>query len=160
VIALIHAHILPAAYAVLPRPMVSRQATALLLAIGYQESRFLSRVQLGGPARGFWQFEQGGGTKAVLWHSETGPLARDVLVALSYRRDTTVWGIYDALAHNDILASAFARLLLWQVPGALPDVTDPEEGWRQYLAAWRPGKPKHASWADAWRAGWAAVEGE
>ena len=37
--------------------MDSAKARVMLLAIGLQESRFEHRRQIGGPARGFWQFE-------------------------------------------------------------------------------------------------------
>src|SRR3546814_10617520 len=36
----------------------SVDAERMLLAIGLQESRFLHRAQIGGPARGYWQFER------------------------------------------------------------------------------------------------------
>lgn len=46
--------------------MDSTEARVMLLAIGLQESRFINRFQIvqgkpgaKGPARGFWQFEQG-----------------------------------------------------------------------------------------------------
>jgi len=43
---------------------------------------------------------------------------------------------------------SFARLLLWTLPSALPTTAD--EGWTQYLDAWRPGKPHPATWAGHW----------
>ena len=45
----------------LPDRMLSDEAVTMMLAIGYQESRFEHRRQIRGPARGFWQFEHGGG---------------------------------------------------------------------------------------------------
>ena len=46
----------------LPAKMESPQAVVMLLAIGLQESRFEYRRQMGnGPAKSFWQAEQGGG---------------------------------------------------------------------------------------------------
>lgn len=46
--------------------MDSVRARMMLLAIGLQESRFEHRRQLGnGPARGFWQFESGGGVRVL-----------------------------------------------------------------------------------------------
>ena len=47
------------ALALLPAAMNTPQARCMLLAIGLQESRFVHRRQIGGPARGFWQFERG-----------------------------------------------------------------------------------------------------
>src|SRR5690606_35531315 len=57
------------AYALLPSRMDSDRATVMLLAIGLQESRFEHRRQIKGPARGFWQFERGGGVRGVMTHS-------------------------------------------------------------------------------------------
>ena len=44
------------ALALLPSAMDTPQAHCMLLAIGLQESRFVHRRQIGGPACGFWQF--------------------------------------------------------------------------------------------------------
>jgi hypothetical protein len=38
--------------------MDSPKARVLSAAIGHQESRFIHRRQINGPARGFWQFER------------------------------------------------------------------------------------------------------
>lgn len=161
---ILRAHIIPAAYEVLPDAMASPKATAQLIAIAYQESRTRERVQISikdgrrfdGPARGFWQFEEKGATQGVLSHAKTSTIARDALVALRYRRDLTVREVWQRLEHNDVLAAVFARLLLWTVPSPLPSSDEPEEGWRLYLAGWRPGSPHIESWQDAWRHGWAA----
>lgn len=48
--------------------MDSAAARCQMLAIGLQESRLQHRRQNGGPARGFWQFEKGGGVKGILFH--------------------------------------------------------------------------------------------
>ena len=56
---------LPSAFALLPPAMDTPDARVLLLAIGLQESKFSHRLQIGGPARGYWQFEQGGGVRGV-----------------------------------------------------------------------------------------------
>jgi len=62
--------------AMLPLAMDSPRARLLLIAIGRQESKFKDRAQVlngggKGPARGFWQFEQGGGVKGVMTHPAT-----------------------------------------------------------------------------------------
>lgn len=147
-IAIVRQHVIPAAYSVLPSAMASPLATRHLLAIGWQESRLIHRVQLGGPARGLFQFELGGGVLGVLGHARTKTAIRDALVSLGYTRDLSPYGCYTAIQHNDILAAVFARLLLWTLPSPLP--TEEAEGWRQYLAAWRPGEPHPATWPDAW----------
>lgn len=153
---LIQKHIAPAAYAVLPPALASDAATSVLLAIGWQESRFAHRQQVKGPARGFWQFEQGGGVNGVLGHAKTAPLVRSALKQLGYRHEPTPFGCYVAIEHNDVLAFVFARLLLSTLPSPLPRRDDEIEGWRQYTSAWRPGKPHIDTWAEAWKRGWAA----
>ena len=52
--------------ALLPDRMDTPEARVMMLAIGLQESRFVHRRQIKGPARGFWQFEQGGGVIGVV----------------------------------------------------------------------------------------------
>lgn len=149
-IELIRAHVLPAAYAVLPPEMSSPEATRMLLAIGWQESRFEHRFQLGGgPARGFWQFESGGGVRGVLNHASTRKVVRDALTCLRYPFQPTPAGCHFAIEHNDIAAAVFARLLLWVHPDPLP--TTDSVGWAQYIAQWRPGKPHPETWAESWR---------
>lgn len=138
--------VLPAAADLLPSSMRSTDADRELMAIAWQESRLRHRAQIGGPARGFWQFELGG-VRGVLDHRATALHAARVLEQLQYR-DPTPREIQAALQHNDVLAAVFARLLLWTLPEPLP--TTAAAGWNQYLDAWRPGKPHPATWADAW----------
>ena len=139
----------------LPPQMNSVEAKAQLIAIGLQESRFLHRKQIGGPARGFWQFEQGGGIKGVLHHHATRDHIREVLAALKYQ--PTAKCCYEAVAHNDILALAFARLNLWWVPGALPEEHHCDLGWDYYIEAWRPGKPHRKTWNAFFDQAWSCV---
>ena len=135
----------------LPPAMDTPAAWAMLFAIGSQESRLDARRQIGGPARGFWQFELGG-IRGVLQHPASQPLIHAVLDRLDYDYlpDTS----YTAIEHNDVLAFAYARCLLWTEPGALPARGDAAEGWRQYQDGWRPGAPRRATWdafyAQAW----------
>lgn len=158
-IATVHAFVLPAAAALLPPLLDTREARALLLAIGLQESRFVHRRQLGpGPARGFWQFERGGGVAGVLTHALTQPLIARVLDTLRYPPDA--YACHVAIEHNDVLAACFARLLLATVPGALPERHDAERGWQQYLHGWRPGKPHRATWDGCYAQAWALVDPE
>ena len=138
----IHDHIFPAAFAFLPKKMDSTEARTMLLAIGLQESRFEHRKQIGGPARGFWQFEKGGGVVGVFRHRASKLYAVSATRELGYfDTDATV---YEAIQHNDVLACVFARLLLWTLPQALP--TTQEKAWGQYIEAWRPGKPHYETW--------------
>src|SRR5688572_796908 len=81
----IHTFILPAAFSLLPPKMESDAAKVMLLAIAFQESGCRYRYQLvGGPARGFWQFEQAGGVLGVLTHKKSKDIAYDVLEKLRY----------------------------------------------------------------------------
>lgn len=130
----------------LPAKMTSPQAEVMLLAIGLQESRFIHRHQIGGPARSFWQAEQGGGmVHGVLRH----PLTRDLSVGLCDARGVRPVNeqVYSAIEHDDVLAAGLARLLLWTDPGKLPALGDHGGAWDLYLRTWRPGKPHRKTWA-------------
>ena len=128
----------------LPPGMTSLAARNMLVAIAMQESRFKHRAQIGGPAKGFWQFEKNGGVRGVLNHVTTGPLIREVCSALSYEPDVSE--CYTAIEHNDILACAFARLLLWTVLRPLPKKGEHQKAWEYYIEGWRPGKPHRDTW--------------
>jgi hypothetical protein len=139
------------AFQLLPVKMDSRKARIILAAIGYQETKYLTRVQYGnGPARGFWQFEKGGGVKGVMNHEASAELARKVCHArgVPFVR-ATVWA---ALATDDVLAAAFARLLMYTDPFELPDTQ--EAAWDMYAnRLWNPGKPHPKTWPEAWAFG-------
>lgn len=153
----IEAFIFPATFALLPKVMDTPEARAMLLAIGLQESQFEARRQMGeGPARGFWQFEKGGGVKGVLTHTATRLLAEHVCAELCYL--PSVESCYVAIEHNDVLACAFARLLLWTLPGRLPKRFMHPEAWLQYKAAWRPGRPHEAMWKGNFTHAWDLTE--
>lgn len=157
---LIRTSVLPTMYQLLPDRMRSPEATALLFAIGLQESRFSYRQQAGGPARGFWQFEAGGGVLGVSTHPASRAHAQAVLERLQYRNLPSEWmahavAVHGFITHNDVLAAAYARLLLWTDGRALPaQVLGPEAGWLAYVRNWRPGKPHRETWDGFWRQGW------
>lgn len=132
------------ALAFLPTKMDTPEAMVMLLAIGLQESRFLHRRQIGGPARGFWQFERGGGVRGVLTH----PASRDHAYRLCGGRgvDPVAAAVYPALEHDDVLAAGFARLLMWTDANRLPVIGDAQGGWNLYARTWRPGKPHPQTW--------------
>ena len=75
--------VIPAAMALLPTRMDTQESRAMLIAIALQESRLTYRKQIGGPARGFHQFETGG-VRAVLRHTAVDGYARSVVDALGY----------------------------------------------------------------------------
>lgn len=137
------------AMALLPGKMDTPEARVMLLAIGLQESRFQHRRQIGGPARGFWQFEQGtkasrGGVWGAYLHPASSALLQQLCSALKV--DFTPQAIYAAVETNDVLAAGLARLMLFTDPQRLPAVTDTAAAWQTYLRIWRPGKPHPETW--------------
>ena len=145
------------ALALLPANRDTREARVMLLAIGLQESRFLHRRQIKGPAVGFWQFERGGGVRGVLAHASSWADARAVCALRDVEPTTT--DVYNSLPHDDILAAAFARLLLWTDPQRLPSLGDADGAWALYLRTWRPGKPHPETWPALYAQALAAVGG-
>lgn len=149
------------ALALLPAAMDTPEVRVMLLAIGLQESRLVHRRQIGGPARGFWQFEKGtrasrGGVWGVYLHAAS----KGHLAALCKVRSVACDpdAIYAALEYDDVLAAGVARLLLWTDPKALPAIGDADAAWALYLRTWRPGKPKPDSWPDLYRQAAAQVQ--
>jgi len=150
----VHKYVIPTALSLLPNQMATPQARAMLLAIGLQESAFMARVQENnGPAHGYWQFEKAGGVRGVL-HTSNHFLT-SVCRTLNYDMQEDI--CYRALIHNDTLACVFARLLLWTVPGRLPQQDEPDRGWQQYIQGWRPGKPRPVSWPEYFTEAWRTV---
>lgn len=144
------------AFSLLPAKMDTKEARCMMLAIGLQESRFQHRQQIGGPARGFWQFEKGGGVKGVIRHDTTRELAQAVCRARGVPATTDA--VYTALDQDDVLAAAFARLLLWTDPKPLPALGEADQAWNLYYRTWRPGKPHPETWPDLYRQAVAQVQ--
>jgi len=156
------AHLLPAKFD-------SAAARVQILANGYQESKFLTRQQQGGPARSYWQMEQGGGIHGVLTSPSTKAYAKSVCGLLAVApTESDVYAAF-ALPQGDRLACAFARLVLWADPAALPAVGDEEVAWQCYLRNWRPGAyargdqakrdELRTSWSVSYRIALATVQG-
>lgn len=150
------------ALALLPAAMDTPQARVMLLAIGLQESRFIYRYQqvqgkpgVKGPARGFWQFEQGsragrGGVWGVCLHQASRYWLDVVCTARGVAFEPRA--IWEAIEQDDVLAAALARLLLFTDARRLPAVDDAQSAWDLYaLRTWRPGKPHRQTW-DAFHA--------
>lgn len=152
------------ALAFLPLKMGTPEAVQMLLAVGLQESGLCQRCQIidgggAGPARGLWQFERGGGVLGVLTHPATRAHARKVCEVLSVQPDSRA--VWEALEHNDVLAAAFARLLLYSDPLPLPGRNDMVGSWRLYaLRTWRPGRPHPGRWPDNFQRARRCVFGE
>lgn len=138
------------------------EARALLIAIALQESEISERRQTlnagrwwlypTSPGTGFWMFEAGGAVHGVLKHPVCSAFIGPVLKTLEYPSNRDI--IHDALVHNDVLACLMARALLLSLPAPLPARGDHEEGWRQYIEAWQPGKPKPDKWPRNYAAAW------
>ncbi len=128
-------------------------AKRLLLAIAIQESAITHRAQIvsgggAGPARGFWQFEQGGGVAGVLRHPVSRTRALVCCEAASVVPEPPA--VWRAIEGHDLLAYACARLLLLTDPYAVP--TTQEAAWSCYaVRLWRPGKPHPGKWGECWR---------
>ena len=140
-------------------PKPSDEARVFLLAVAGQESGWGARYQSApsstpGPARGFWQFEQGGGVAGVLTHSSSDDLAATLCDSLTVVPDQAA--AWRALEGNDRLAAGFARLLLLTDPYPIP--TDQAEAWDCYAnRLWRPGAPHPDAWPGNWQAAEEAV---
>ena len=140
------------ALSLLPSGMDSPEARVMLIAIGLQESRFKYRRQLVGnpakpigPAKSFWQAEQGGGMiHGVRRHVATSRDAATLIAARGVQpNDRAAW---ESVENDDVLAAGLARLLLWSDPHRLPKLGDVEGAWKLYLRTWRPGKPHRSTW--------------
>ena len=123
--------------------MGSQEAKVLLLAIALQESGLEYRRQIdsaGNPietlARGWWQFESGGGVKGVMTHPSSDDYAKAICTKFYVPFDQS--DLHEALAWNGYLALAWARLLLWTDAAPLPSVGDKEAAFGYYLRNWRP----------------------
>lgn len=128
----------------LPSKFDGINARVLLLAIGLQESGFETRQQAGGPARGYWQFEQGGGVHGVLTHPASSQYAKAICGLRAVAPIES--DVYGALRSDDLLGCAFARLLLWTDAQHLPALGDADGAWKYYVHNWRPGKPRPDDW--------------
>lgn len=128
----------------LPAKFDGLAARVLLLAIGMEETGFATRRQMGGgPGRSYWQFEQAGGIRGVLTHPASKVWARSVC---GLRAVAPVESdVYAAFLVDDQLACAFARLLLFTDPAALPVVGDEQGAWEYYLRNWCPGDYERGS---------------
>lgn len=131
----------------LPAKMRGPEALAMLLAIGCQESRFKWRKQIGGPARGYWMFEENG-VIGVMNHPWSEQYARRLCDMLNIPFAASV--IHHEMAENFDLAACFARLLLYTDSQSLPEVGQAITAWHYYIRNWRPGKPRQRSWCSCY----------
>jgi hypothetical protein len=138
------------------------EARRFLIAIALQESGLKHRRQVvaggaeNGPAASWWQFEKGGGCRGVLTHPTVSQRMKQV--CQDYNVDATAGGLWEAMRYQDIVAAAAARLLFYVLPDYLPTTAD--EGWKQYIEAWRPGRPHPQTWAGHWSTADKIVRGD
>lgn len=144
-----------AAFSLLPEKMDTKLARMIHAAIGYQESSYATRIQYGGgPARSYWQFEKGG-IKGVMRHNASAPFA--VKVCRDRGVEFSSDAIWKAMEADDVLGAAFARLLMYTDPLALP--SNASDAWEMYAKRlWRPGKPHPDKWPDSWAFGLECAE--
>lgn len=131
----------------LPAKLTCDPARCLLLAIGRQETGFRTRVQDGGPARGFPQFERNG-VLAVMHNSASAAMAFDFIRDCGIKYGSNA--VFAALETDDVLAMGLARLLLWTDPRPLPAIGDAQGAWDLYERCWRPGSPDYTRWKSAY----------
>ena len=139
----------------------SPEARCMLLSIQLQESGpKMLRRQVGGPAKGLWQFEQGG-VRGVVNASPSHALALSLATACHTLPSAVdpATAIYNALPTNDLLAAGIARLNLWDDPPPLPRLGDEQGAWRCYTRVWRPGRPRPLDWSANYAASLAVVSG-
>jgi hypothetical protein len=147
------------ALSLLPERMDSAAARAMLVAIALQESDLVNRRQIKGAAKSYFQFEPPTrghvAIRGVLGHKLTADLAREALLRLDCPTD--IMAVHDVVEYSDVVACVFARLLLWTLPQRLPQPTETDMAWRQYIDAWRPGKPHPQRWPERYARAWMEV---
>jgi hypothetical protein len=134
-------------------PKRDYDARRFLLAVALQEAGpdLMARYQNHpaddpGPARGWWQFEQGGGVAGVLTHTASIDVINHVCGLLVVHNEPAA--CWRAIEGNDLLAVAFARMLAYTDPAPIP--SDETAAWDFYLRCWRPGKPHPETWPGNW----------
>lgn len=142
----------------LPETMDSVEAQALLLAIALQESECEHRRQHpDGPGRSYYQYEpkENQALAGVLRHPKTALHAANMCRVLDIEHTTRA--VYTASEFHDVLASAFARLLLWTDPTPLPKAHEIDLGWNHYLSCWQPGHARPERWPSRFVRAWEIV---
>jgi hypothetical protein len=114
------------------------ESEALILAIAGVESGWTERRQIGGTARGWWQFERAGGLRGVMRHPASVAPLQEFCASMALPWDEVA--LFEALAWHDGLAYACARLLLYTDLAVLPALGDVDGASEYYRRLWRPGK--------------------
>jgi hypothetical protein len=139
------------AFSLLPAKMRTEEALVMVYAIGLQESEYRYRRQMVGdppkpigPAKGYYQFERGGGCRGVVTHAASRYWMHDICGRRGI--DFNATAIWNASENDDVLAAAAARLLLFTDPRKLPVLGDEKAAWNLYMRVWRPGKSHPEKW--------------
>lgn len=148
-------HAIRPAFELLPEAMRTFDAARMVLAICVQESGLRTRWQITdvdrpevkGRARGFAQFEPGG-VVGVVFHQASRFWLHGVCKARCVPFDPDA--IYAALEHDDVLAMALARLLLFTDRRPIPHANECASAWDMYVSIWKPGKPHPDRWPFSW----------
>ncbi|BBP84889.1 MULTISPECIES: hypothetical protein [unclassified Pseudomonas] len=135
------------ALALLPDEMNSPEAQLMLLAIALQESGLEKRPLVTGGPHSYWQSES---PDEMVHFVLRCPVTRDVAVEVCDARQVPPVDerVRVALGHDDTLAAAFARLLLWSDPARLPALDEVEASWDLYIRTWRTPDPRPELWPE------------
>jgi hypothetical protein len=126
----------------MPATIDTLDSRVQMMATAGQESAWYFRLQVGGPARGFWQCETES-VQSVLQSKTTGPWLTAVCSLLSVSTDVAT--VYEAIAWCDPLAYAIGRGILLMDPLPIPS-NNPTSGYQCYIRNWRPGAPIPDTW--------------
>src|SRR5262245_32238949 len=121
------------------------EALVMCMTIPGQESAWNARLQGGGPARGYSQFEEGGGVHGVLTHPASSGLIRTICDANDIDKVNDD-KIYEQKAWSAFLNMSMTRLLLYTGPRPLPAVGDVQGSYFYYDSIWRPGSKRPDDW--------------
>lgn len=134
----------------LPPQLDSINVRVLLLSIGFQESGFVSRVQVKDDnmqddivGKGFYQFTYIA-CKDVYEFQTNRFNFLDILNQL--RIQNSARAVHTAIQFHDILATITARIFLYQSPLSVPCCDDYKSMWYIYKSRWRPGRPRRENW--------------
>lgn len=138
------------AFELLPSALDTRTRRILVAATGFQETSYLTRFQYGnGPARSYWQFENGklAAINGVLNHKSTKAMALTVCKARGVEPERIA--VWKAMETDDVLGAAFAAMLIYTDPFPMPTTKD--DAWTMYAKRlWQPGKPHPEKWTESW----------
>ncbi|BCD84279.1 hypothetical protein PSm6_06860 [Pseudomonas solani] len=139
--------VLEPALSLLPDEMNSPEAQLMLLAIALQESDLDKRPLAEGGPHSYWQ---SGSPDEMVHFVLRCPVTRDLAVAVCDARQVPPVDerVRAALEHDDVLAAAFARLLLWTDPARLPAIDEVDAAHDLYMRTWRTPDPRPELWCE------------